>query len=71
MIVGPSGVGKSSVINALRSAGQSPSVAEEVSSFDPIVSCRPVQRAGSSLGPLIQPFILRVVYGGGLKKGWA
>ncbi|XP_057530895.1 small ribosomal subunit biogenesis GTPase RsgA 1, mitochondrial isoform X1 [Amaranthus tricolor] len=31
VIVGPSGVGKSSVINALRSAGQSPSVAEEIS----------------------------------------
>uniref|UniRef100_A0A803M6Q3 Uncharacterized protein n=1 Tax=Chenopodium quinoa TaxID=63459 RepID=A0A803M6Q3_CHEQI len=35
VIVGPSGVGKSSLINALRSNGQSPNVMEEGSLFDP------------------------------------
>ena len=31
-----------------------------------IVGAKPVQRVGSSMGPLIQPFILRVVYGEGM-----
>uniref|UniRef100_A0A803L165 Uncharacterized protein n=1 Tax=Chenopodium quinoa TaxID=63459 RepID=A0A803L165_CHEQI len=35
VIVGPSGVGKSSLINALRSNGQSPNLMEEGSLFDP------------------------------------
>lgn len=36
VIVGPSGVGKSSLINALRSTGQSPTLMKEGGLFDPI-----------------------------------
>lgn len=36
MIVGPSGVGKSSLINMLRSDGQSPTLMEEGSLIDPV-----------------------------------